>query len=128
MEKGGENSAGIVMSSSTGGQGREGDLVSVATETRGCFLMWHASGSSESLMCKFSCWSRMVTSHQSTLWPAFHACSANAAIDPHCPPVLIHPLTQLPLGHSYICSLRTGCSRPHLTSACLEWHPLGVPS
>ena len=27
---------------------------------RGCFLMWHAS--SESLMCRFSCWSRMVTS------------------------------------------------------------------
>ena len=43
---------------------------------RGCFLMWHAS--SESLMCKFSCWSRMVTSLQSTLWPALHACSANA--------------------------------------------------
>ena len=38
--------------------------------------MWHAS--SESLMCRFSCWSRMVTSLQSTLWPALHACSANA--------------------------------------------------
>ena len=32
MEKGGKNSAGIVMSSSTGGQGREGALVSVEGE------------------------------------------------------------------------------------------------
>ena len=31
-----------------------------------CFLMWHAS--SESLTCKFSCWSKIVTSLQSTRW------------------------------------------------------------
>ena len=44
---------------------------------RGCFWMWNAS-SSASLRCEFLCWSKTVTPFQSTLWLAFHACSAIA--------------------------------------------------
>ena len=102
---------------------------------RGCFLMWHAS--SESLVCKFSCWSWMVTSLQSTLWPAFHACSANAdelmsAILAAllCSSTLLHsvllvpasswsqlPLTQRPLGPRFLLVTAPSHSAP-------SWSPL----
>ena len=96
-------------------------------------VIWHAS--SESLMCKFSCWSRMVTSLQSTLWPALHACSANtdelkSAILTAllCSSTLLHNFLFVSPTYRWLGTLHTGCSRPRLTSACLGWHLLGVYS